>query len=404
MKTTRGAALTFGVAVALIAGVTLGSAGTNVMPVFVDDFAARFGMSGAGAGLVAAAQLMATAVVTLLLAARAARPGRVTMARAGLAVAALGCLGAAAAPEPVTLLLANLLLGVGLGAVYAAATAALAAVGDADKASAVTITGTVCLAALLIMAIPAVNDQWGGGAGFVLVALCCLPAWFLVGRLPDDPGMLEETVTGPGVPGGASARRAGPSVVLLTGTAVLWAVTYGAWSYASVLGREHTGMPASEVAVVLAVSSVVALVGAVVGPLAAQRFGRMPSMAGFVAVQAVALGALIVTDEPVLFIASAVLWQACQLAVLVQTLAAAAIIDPSGRWVASLSGAGALGTGAGPLVVGLILDGAGTGVLGILLAVGTFLASIPLLKMTAASTARADAGAGAAQPGGTPVP
>jgi predicted MFS family arabinose efflux permease len=163
-------------------------------------------------------------------------------------------------------------------------------------------------------------------------------------------------------------------------------------------------MPASAVSVVLAVSSVVALVGAVVGPLAAQRFGRMPSMAGFVAVQALALGTLIVTDEPVLFITSAVLWQACQLAVLVQTLAAAAIIDPSGRWVASLSGAGALGTGAGPLVVGLILDGAGTGVLGILLAVGTVLASIPLLKMTAASTASAGAGAGAAQPDSTPAP
>ncbi|CCK24851.1 putative secreted protein [Streptomyces davaonensis JCM 4913] len=35
----RGAsALTFGVAVALIAGVTLGNGGANVMPVFVDDF------------------------------------------------------------------------------------------------------------------------------------------------------------------------------------------------------------------------------------------------------------------------------------------------------------------------------------------------------------------------------
>jgi MFS family permease len=188
VKAPGGVALTFGVAAALIAGVTLGNAGTNVMPVFVDDFAARFRISDAGAGLVAAAQLMATAVVTLLLARRAARPGRIGLARAGLVVAALGCLGAAVAFEPVTLILANLLLGVGLGAVYAAATAALAAVGDADKASAATITGTVCVTALLIMAVSAVNDGWSGGAGFALVAACCLPAWFLVGRLPDNPG------------------------------------------------------------------------------------------------------------------------------------------------------------------------------------------------------------------------
>lgn len=112
-------------------------------------------------------------------------------------------------------------------------------------------------------------------------------------------------------------------------------------------------------------------------------------MAGFVAGQGLTLATLTVTDEPMLFIAAAVLWQACQLAVLVQTLAAAAIIDASGRWVASLSGAGALGTGLGPLAVGVILDSAGAGVLGVLLALGTFLASLPLLKMTAASTASA---------------
>ena len=391
MKAPGGAALTFGVAVALIAGVTLGNAGPNVMPVLVDDFAARFAMSDAGAGLVAAAQLMATAVVTLLLAGRAARPGRVRMARAGLMVAALGCLGAAAAVEPVTLILANLLLGVGLGAVYAAATASLAAVGDADKASAVTITGTVCVTALLIMAISALNGGLGGGAGFALVAACCLPAWFLVGRLPDNPGTSgarADTAAGAGT---APSHCAGPSVLLLAGTAALWAATNGAWSYASVLGREHTGMSASEVSAVLAVSSVVALAGAVAGPLAARRFGRMRSMAGFVAVQALTLATLTVTGEPVLFIAAAVLWQACQLAVLVQTLAAAAIIDPSGRWVASLSGAAALGTGLGPLAVGVVLDGAGAGVLGVLLALGTFLASLPLLKMTAASTASAAA-------------
>ena len=39
MKARGGTVLTFGVAVALIAGVTLGNSGANVMPVFVDDFA-----------------------------------------------------------------------------------------------------------------------------------------------------------------------------------------------------------------------------------------------------------------------------------------------------------------------------------------------------------------------------
>ncbi|MDO0916652.1 MFS transporter [Streptomyces sp. DT2A-34] len=375
-------ALTFGVVVALIAGVTLGNGGASVMPVFVDDFAARFGMSDAGAGLVAAAQLMATAVLTLTLAKRAARPGRAKMARLGLVVAALGFLGTAWAPDEVTLILANLILGAGLGAVYAAATAALAAADDVDRASAATVIGTVCLSALLILAVSAANSGWGGGTGFVVMALSCVPAWLLVRRLPDGPGSAGDAPVE-----AESAESAKPSVILLIGTALLWAVTQGAWSYASVLGREHTGMSSSAVSAVLAVSSIVALAGAVLGPVSARRFGRMRSMAAFVSGQALAMAVLIWTRDPMLFTVAAVLWQACQLAVLVQMLAAAAVLDTSGRLVASLGGAGALGTGIGPLVVGVILDGAGAGVLSIVLAVGTFVTSFPLLRMTVASAA-----------------
>ncbi|MFJ8110980.1 MFS transporter [Streptomyces sp. NPDC096132] len=385
MSARGGTALTFGVAVALVTGVTLGNGGANVMPVFVDDFASRFTLSDSGAGLVAATQLMATAVVTLLLARRAARPGRVRMARLGLALSGAGFLGAALATDPVTLILANLVLGAGLGAVYAAATAALAATDDADKASAVTVCGVVAATALLIMGVPVANNDLAEGAGFLLMALCCLLAWPLVRRLPDGP-----PAPGPESSGTAEAASGRPSVVLLVGTALLWAVTQGAWSYASVLGRQHTGMSHSAVAAVLAGSSVVGLAGAVVGPIAARHFGRMRSMVGFVTAQALAMALLTFTHDPVLFVVAAVLWQACQLAVLVQMLAAAALIDPTGRLVASLSGAGALGTGIGPLVVGGILDGAGAGILSLVLACGTMGSSIPLMRMTVASAKAAE--------------
>ncbi|WP_107122276.1 hypothetical protein [Streptomyces sp. DSM 15324] len=196
-------------------------------------------------------------------------------------------------------------------------------------------------------------------------------------RLPDGPAAQGAASAGTG---GTTGVR--PTAVLLLGTALLWTVTQGAWSYASVLGRQHTGMSPSAVSAVLAVSSVVALVGAVVGPVAARRFGRLRSMAAFVMAQALAMAGLILTHDPVLFTVAAVLRQACQLAVLVQMLAAAALIDPTGRLVASLSGAGALGTGTGPLAVGAVLDTAGAGVLGLVLALGTLVASLPLLRMT----------------------
>ncbi|MEI5102599.1 MFS transporter [Streptomyces sp. PmtG] len=368
---------------ALTAGVTLGNGGANVMPVFVDDFAARFALGDSGSGLVAAVHLLATAAVTLLLAKRAAGPGRVRLTRVGLAVMGAGSLGAMAASDVPTLILANLVLGAGAGAVYAASTAAIAATDDADKTSAVTIAGVVCVTALMIMAVPQANRGLGGGSGFLVVALCCLLAWPLVRRLPDGPA----TGTSAERAGADSRAAARPSLILLGATALLWAVTQGAWTYASVLGREHTGMSQGALSVVLAVSGVVALAGAVAGPAAARRFGRMRSLAAFVTAQALAMVALILTGDPVVFVAAAVLWQACQLAVLVQTLAAAALLDPTGRLVAALSGAGALGTGIGPLAAGALLGGAGAGVLGPVLAVGTVVASLPLMRMAVAATA-----------------
>jgi predicted MFS family arabinose efflux permease len=185
----------------------------------------------------------------------------------------------------------------------------------------------VGVTALLITGVPAVNHDLGEGTCFLLTALCCLLTWPLLRRLRHGPA--SPTAPDAGSAGTEGAALARPSVLLLVGTGLLWAVTQGAWSYASVLGRQHTGMSHSVVSAVLAVSSVVALVGAVVGPLAARRFGRMRSMAAFVTAQALAMAVLIFTHDPVVFTVAAVLWQACQLAVLVQMVAAAALIDPT---------------------------------------------------------------------------
>lgn len=370
---------------ALVIGMTLGSAGLNVMPVLVEDFTARFQMSDAESGLVAAAQLLATAVTTLLAASRAARPGRARLARRALPVVALGSVGAFGADDRVTLVLANLLLGVGLGVLYAVTSAAVATTDDPDRASSVSVVGTVLVAAFLITAVSILNIEWGAGTGFLLLGVMCLPAWFLVGHLPDSASaQVRPASSGAGSPSPA-ALRSTPSVSLLLGTATLWAVTQGAWSYGSVLGRTRTGMSTATVSTVLAVSSVVALAGAVSGPILARRLGRLPTMAGFVVVQALAIWALAATHDQVVFTGAAVVWQACQLAVLVQSMGAAAFVDPTGRQVAALSGAAALGTAAGPLVVGLVLDGPGVGPLSILLATGTVVASLPLVRLAAAA-------------------
>ncbi|MFD9359390.1 MFS transporter [Streptomyces sp. NPDC060031] len=357
--------------------MALGSIGGSLMPVLLSGYALRFGLSGAASGVVAAAQLLTTAAVTLLMARRAALPGRARMARGGLVVAAAGFAGAALASGPALLTAANVLAGAGLGAVFAASAAGLAATGDADRASRVAVLGSTIACAALLVVVPAADAGLGTGAGFAVVAVCCVPAYVLVGRLPERSGQRAKSATDPG-----DAGRAGvPGVALLAAVALLLATDQGTWSYAAVFGQEHARMSSSAVSVTLAVAGICALAGIVTGSLAARRFGRMPAMAGCLALGAVAKCAVVWTGSAAAYAVAMVVWQCCYLAVLALALAAAAEIDASGRWAVALSGAVTVGAGVGPLAVGALLDAAGPAGLGAALAAATCAAAAPVLRM-----------------------
>ncbi|MFD6183583.1 MFS transporter [Streptomyces goshikiensis] len=360
--------------------MALGSVGGNLMPVLLSGYALRFGLSGAGSGVVAAAQLLTTAAVTLLMARRAALPGRARMARGGLVVAAAGFAGAAMASGPVLLTAANVLAGAGLGAVFAASAAGLAATGDADRASRVAMLGSTIACAALLVVVPAADAGLGTGAGFAVVAVCCVPAYVLVGRLPERSGQCAEGAEGAKDPGDAG-RSGVPGVPLLAAVALLLAADQGTWSYAAVFGQEHARMSSSAVSVTLAVAGICALAGIVTGSLAARRFGRMPAMAGCLALSAVAKCAVVWTGSAAAYAVAMVVWQCCYLAVLALALAAAAAIDASGRCAVALSGAVMVGAGLGPLAVGALLDAAGPAALAAALAAATCAAAAPVLRM-----------------------
>ncbi|WP_331769188.1 MFS transporter (plasmid) [Embleya sp. NBC_00888] len=370
MSPGGGVGRSVGMSAALIAGMTLGNVGGNLMPVLLSGYASRFGLSGAASGVVAAAQLLSAAAVTLLVARRGGLRGRARTARGGLAVAAVGLAGAGLAPDLVVLAAANVLAGAGLGAVFAASAAGLSATGDADRASRVTVLGSTVAIAVLLVVVPAADAGWGTGAGFVVVAACCVPAYVLVGRLPESSGRsATEVVPSAGVPG----------LPLLGAVALLLAADQGTWSYAAVFGRDHVRLSSSAVSVVLAVAGICALGGIVTGSLAARRFGRVPAMAGCLALGAVARVVVVCTGSAAPYVVAVVVWQCCYLAVLV--LAAAAEIDASGRWAVALSGAVTVGAGLGPPAVGALLDAVGPSGLGVVLAPAGCVAAVPVLRM-----------------------
>jgi len=362
-----------GVGAALVTGATLGNIGANLMPVLLPGMAGRFHLSNTASGMVATVQLLATALAALALARTAARPGRARLARAGLVATVAGFGLAALAPGLALLIVGNAIAGAGLGAVYAAAMAAIAATGDTDKASTVTVLGGTVVIATLIILIPAADEAWSTGAAFAILAALCVPAFWLVRALPDA----AERDHGP------SASRPVPWLFLLA-LVLLGATEQGAWSYGEIVGEDHAGMSADAVSVVLSVVSVASLAGAVLCPIACRRFGRLTVMGAFFAVEVAAKLVVTVVPWDVSYTAAALVWQISYMGLLVLVLAVAASADPSGRWVAATAGATAIGTGLGSAPAGWILDIWGAPGLGVALVLATVLAAVPVMRVTKA--------------------
>jgi predicted MFS family arabinose efflux permease len=370
--------LTRGTAAALAAGVTLGSLGSNVMPALLGDITASRHLSSTSAGAIATAQLLATAVVVLGLAGRAGHPGRARIARRGLFVAAAGFAASMAAPEPVTLGLANVVAGAGVGAVGAMALAGLPNTDDPDRATKITVLCNVLGVAVVLAGVAGVSALVHGG-GFLLLAVICLAVVPLAGRLPDAPAdghaALRSQQRLPSV-------RRGSAIV--AGAAVFAATDLGLWAHAENLGKNHAGITEGVLVGVLSAGVLAGLAGVVAAAWMSGRWLRTVPLAAFL-LTGTALKALIaLTTSPVLFAVAIALWNVTYPAVVLLLLIICGVLDGRGRWSAILGGGIGLGTAFGPLIAGAALDFSPIA-LSITLAAGGLLATAMILPIALAT-------------------
>ncbi|MFT4259818.1 MFS transporter [Microbacterium sp.] len=358
--------------IALTAGITVGNAGGNVMPVLLDGFGERFTLTPSMAGLIAGGQLLATAICTLGFTRRAARPGRVRLIRVGFLIGALGMIASWLSMDEWMLLGASILAGSSLGLVFAAASAALSACDDVDRATTLTVLFSTIVTAVLILAIPLVNGIGGGTAGFAVLAGCCLLGVLLAGPLPE--------IAADEVRGGSR-----PGLVLLGAIVLFGVVEQGAWSYAGQFGQQNAGFDTDEVSVVLAVAAAAALAGVGLAELGRRLAGPRVALAAVLVIGTVAKALVVLPPNAGVFAIAATVWQICYLATLVLVLAAAGRRESSGRWVAASAGSLALGTAFGPVVIGYALEHFGAvtvcaGIVGIVT-----VAAGPLVGLSSAS-------------------
>ena len=171
------------VVTSVVAALGVGFCTNSSLPLILGAIVDELNLTPGQTGLIGTLELAAIAGVSLFLSSRVGRISRVTLARAGAAVALLGDVIAIAAQSFEVLLVAFVTIGAGVGMLYAAGYAAIAAAREPDR----------LFALFLIIATPfcAVLLAWSRTRSRPGATTVPTPCW------PDLPARVPATVVAP---------------------------------------------------------------------------------------------------------------------------------------------------------------------------------------------------------------
>ncbi len=365
----------------ILAGAAIGFAAQGSLPILVGAVIDGLGVNEAAAGLLASAEIGTVALASLLLAPRIHRVSRRRLARLGAIVACIGQALAAASGSFETLLAARVVAGLGEGAAFAAANAALAGSANPERISALLALIGGAGAGLMLAALPFIVEPFGYAGGFVVllvIGLVCVP---LLHFLPDAPGESAHAVRERAAhPGLGIATMLGFFVLALGGSAM--------WAFTERIGI-HIGLSREFAGGVLAVTMVLGLSGAGLAGLLGMRLGRLaPLVVGLLGV-AVSTAALGRASTWPTYAAMLGLWTFMFLFVMPYLMGIAAALDKAGRWAAATVGFWSVGSALGPVSAGTLIATLSYPALGVLVA-GCALFSLLLVAPVAIAMRRAE--------------
>ena len=335
---------------ALAAGLCVGYLGGGLLPEMVRGFRSGLELSATAAGAIATVMLLATAATGMVMSPRAARPGRARLAMIGAALAALGYLLAGVSPSWAALVGALVLSGVGSGVTLAAATSALAAMPDPDRASGSTLIVNTIVGAALLGAIPIASGGQLMPVMLILAGVSVIGA-VLLRRLPDAPVATIDVQREP--------IRFG--FVLIVGGLLFRLVENGVWAFTDDIGVDVIGLSEEQMGILLSVTAFAALGGAVLQVVVGRRFGHLIPVVTLLVIDQASRTVLMLADSAPVFIGASLLWWASYMALFAYLLAMGAAMDPSGSWAARMAAIMVIGDALGPLAVGWLVDATGTG-------------------------------------------
>ncbi|GAA3108115.1 MFS transporter [Streptomyces echinatus] len=354
----------------LVALFTAGYLAPYLLPTTVGRLDGGLPLTATQAGAIGSALLLSSATAGFLLASRVDRIGPRALARAGLALAALGYGGAALTGAVPAVVAGAVVGGLGSGTVTAVAASGIAAQPDPHRVTTRGLLGVSALAGALYLTIPHLGP--GHGLPLAALALTALAVWPLTGRLTGRTAPARTTV----VHGRLPHPRAG---LLLAAAMPFWSLAQNSlWGVSGRIGLDQARLSEVTVGAVFAVALGAGLVGVIGAGALGQRLGRgVPIGAGTALIAGCIALSASARDLPA-FAAGEISWNLLYPVVLSYVIGLAASLDPRGRWAVLVGSASSLGTAAGPLAGSVLAAGAGFPVMGRVLGAGLLLIAVPM--------------------------
>ncbi|MGB1087792.1 MAG: MFS transporter, partial [Alphaproteobacteria bacterium] len=319
-------------------------------------------------GTIFSGSSLASGVVSLLIASFMNRLSRPIVAYSGLAVIALGTAAALLSNDYISLLVARMGVGSGLGLMIAASSASFGALRDPDRAAGLTSVLGSLVAAGFVLILPVIAAREGLHGLFIteFVFIACFGLFAF--RLPAAPQPSASSSSSPSStkPNGSFLSK--PALLLMGSLALLMVGESAAWVLAERRGTA-LGLSPERIGIWLGVMNLFGMGGAALVATISTRYGRFgPWGIGMVFL---VLGILLVYSAPMeppwgeaAFGAGLVFWCIGFFLQLPYVMGALSVMDPQGRLGAMKGAAMVFGMSLGPTLGGLIASAFGQSFIG----------------------------------------
>lgn len=317
------------------------SASLFLMPVLIDSLQAKAGLSSRAAGFLLSMELAVSAFTTLLLSAYFHVRSTRRWAVLGGFLAVVGTVVTLASPALPILLAARLLAGIGAGIVGAEATSVLSRGFEREKVIAIVTIASIVNAAIWLTLLPYMIDRLGYRWPYICLLIVSLTGTYLLRRLPsltNRPDTNQQVSQSP---------FNLPAAFVVTAI-FLTQIGQGAfWSLEETFGS-RAGFTSYTIGILLAVATLLLLLGAVGAAWASARFGRFSGMLILIGVNAMSILLVSTVASHWIFVAANILQSVTNLSSVIYQLGLAAAMDRTGRVIAASTGLVTLGNGLGP--------------------------------------------------------